>query len=168
MGKRDSKRDTGFVGLAYHKHEPSLRRYLMRRLCNAQDARELSQEVWTRLLRVENPSEVIEPIAYILRTAANVLSEFHMRRARARIVFDSEMAERADSDSTFATPDSLLEQMSTQQQLQRVLSRLPAMYRTIVLMRLCEGASYREIGARFGLSPGTAERYFFRAMSAIR
>lgn len=171
MGKQDSKRNTGFVGVAYHQHERFLLRYLMQRLYNAQDARELAQEVWTRLLRIEDPKQVLEPIAYIRRVAANVLAEFHMRRTRERVVFDSEAtetAEQIDSNSRLAAPDDLAEHLSTQQQLQRVLARLPAMYRTILLLRLCDGASYQEIGEHLGLSAGTAERYFFRALSAVR
>lgn len=168
MDNRDSKRETGFVGLVYPQHELHLRRYLMRRLANAQDARELAQEVWTRLLRVEDPSQVLAPLAYIRRAAANVLAEFQMRRARERVVFDSETAQQSESNPALAAPDDLMEQLSAQQQLQRVLARVPAMYRTILLMRLCDGASYQEIGKCLGLSAGTAERYFFRALNTVR
>jgi RNA polymerase sigma-70 factor (ECF subfamily) len=168
MSKGDTRHNTGFVGHAYHKHELDLRRYLMRRLSNAQDVRELAQEVWTRLLRIEDPDQVSDPVAYIRRAAANVLAEFYMRRSRERALFVADPPDQIDSNPALATPDDLMERMSTQQQLQRMLSRLPAMYRTILLMRLCDGASYSEIGASVGLSPGTAERYFFRAMNTVR
>src|SRR6266850_1925960 len=94
MSTGDPKR-TSFAGSAYEQYGGELQRYLMRRLHNVQDARELAQEVWTRLLRVADPDRVQEPLAYVRRTAANVLVEFRMRQRREPVTFDSEASEYA-------------------------------------------------------------------------
>ena len=156
------------AGFTYEKHGSYLRRYLMRRLHNAQDARDLAQEVWSRLLRIENPERVLEPVAYVRRAAANVLIEFRMRQAREPVTFDSETAESMAENPVHTSPDDLVERLSTQRELQRVLSRLPQTQRQILLMRLCDGLSYREIGQQMNLTAGTAERYFFHAMNTVR
>ncbi len=153
---------------SHAKHGSYLRHYLMRRLRNAQDARDLAQEVWTRLLRVENPERVLEPIAYVRRAAANVLIEFRMRQAREPVTFDSETAESMAENPLHSTPDDMADRLGAQDQLQRLLSRLPRIQRQILLMRLCDGLTYAQIGKQLELTAGTAERYFFHAMNTVR
>jgi RNA polymerase sigma-70 factor (ECF subfamily) len=155
-------------GFTYEQHGAHLRRYLMRRLRNAQDARELAQEVWTRLLRVQHPERILEPMAYVRRAAANVLIEFRMRQEREPVLFDSQTAEAVAENPAQAPPDELPERLDAQHHLQRLLAKLPQAYRQILLLRLCEGLSYEQIGARLELTAGTVERYFFRAMNTVR
>lgn len=168
MTADDPKRDATFAGLAHEKYGQYLQRYLLQRLRNAQDARELAQEVWTRLLRVDDPSRVREPLAYIRRTAANVLSEFRIRQEREPVTFDSEAAESLSATPLNQPQDELAEQLSAQRRLRRMLATLPPVYRQIILLRLCDGLSYAEIGERQGLTAATVQRYYFRAMSALR
>lgn len=168
MGNRHAQDSTGFADSAYRTYGRELRRYLLRRLRNRQDARELAQEVWTRLLRVENPERVLEPLAYIYRAAANVLAEFYMRQKREPVDFDSDAMSQAGENLTNASSDDSFERLATQRQVQRILIKLPQTYRRILLMRLCDGMSYADIGRELKLSPQTTEKYFFRAMSAAR
>lgn len=168
MGAKDKPVVTSFTGMAYEKHSRALDRFLLRRLRNSEDAREVAQEVWTRLLRVARPESVIEPLAYVHRTAANVLAEFRMRRHRDVVDFDSDASDFAAENPGDAVPHELVDRLSTQLQVQNALATLPSLYRQILLMRLCEGLSYRDIGGALGLTAGTTEKYFFRAMSAMR
>lgn len=168
MSAKDRPTPLSFTAVAYDDCRSALDRYLLRRLRNAQDVRDLAQEVWMRLLRVENPERVLEPMAYVHRAAANVLAEFEMRRKREPVQFDSETSDYAAANPSEPMPDELLDQISTQRQMHRMLAQLPTAYRHILLMRLCDGMSYRDIGATLGLTASTSEKYFFRALSALR
>jgi RNA polymerase sigma factor (sigma-70 family) len=163
------KEDHRFVASAYRRYGDELRRYLSRRLHNEQDARELAQEVWTRLLRVDNPAEILEPLAYIYRTASNVIVEFRMRRRRERVSFDTPVSEHfAEHPLNPPEDDGLVEQLNRQAELERALASLPNTYRKVLLLKLTRGLSYREIGTELGFSARTVEQYFFRAMALLK
>jgi RNA polymerase sigma factor (sigma-70 family) len=157
-----------FVAESYEKYGSELRRYLHRRLRNRQDARDLAQEVWRRLLRMRDTTEVAEPLAYIYRAASNVIAEYHLLRSRDCVSVDSDaMQYAADHPSDFST-DEMAEQLVRQSELERILASMPKTYRDVLLLRIREGLSYGDIGKRLSFSPKTVEQYFFRAMSLVR
>jgi len=166
--KQESVGRRAFVASAYVKHADELLRYLSRRLHNKQDARELAQEVWTRLLRIGNTSTILEPLAYIYRTAANVIAEFQMRRERERVSYDSDATAQAAENPAHVSPDELSEQITQQAQIERTLAALPPVYREILLLRISGESSYEEIGAKLGFSAKTTEQYFYRAIALVR
>jgi RNA polymerase sigma-70 factor (ECF subfamily) len=161
VNARDTRRAARFVALAYQQHRRELDRYLTRRLRNRQDVRELAQEVWTRLLRVSDATQVQEPLAYIYRAASNVISEFHMRQNREQVSFNAEAPDEASSED-------LVEDVSRQCQFERAMGELPKVYRKVVLMKLRDGLSYKDIGRELGLATRTAEQYFYRALALLR
>lgn len=158
-----------FIADAYHRYGDELRRYLSRRLHNEQDARELAQEVWTRLLRVRDGAEIMEPLAYIYRTAANVIVEFRMRRRRERVYFDSATSEHfSEHPHPGAREDEMAERLNRQKQLEQTLARLPKVYRNILILKVTQELTYQQIGEQLGLSAKTVEQYFFRAMALVK
>jgi RNA polymerase sigma-70 factor (ECF subfamily) len=168
MSEPDRYRAHAFVVESYEKYGPELRRYLRRRLRDRQDARDLAQEVWRRLLRVRDTTEVAEPLAYIYRAAANVIAEYHHLRSRDCVSVDSDAMQYAAEHPADVARDEMAEQLVRQAGLQRILAGMPKTYRDILLMRTTEGLSYEEIGQKLQFSPKTVEQYFFRAMSLVR
>ena len=169
MNQDPAKGARRFVVNAYRKYGDELRRYLSRRLHNEQDARELAQEVWTRLLRVSDATEVVEPLAYIYRTASNVIVEFRMRRRRERVSFDTAASEYfAEHPLHVERDDDMAEQLNRQEQLERILAGLPKVYRNILILKLTRDLSYEQIGAQLKFSAKTVEQYFFRAMARVK
>jgi RNA polymerase sigma factor (sigma-70 family) len=165
---QDSAHEESLASAAYEQHEAALRRYLRNRLRNGEDARELSQEVWARLLRVADPARVHSPRAYLYRVAANVVAEFRHLRKRDPVRFDSEaFAVAAEGPDCAATEDAA-DGLARASDVYRLLSTLPRTYRKIVLLRICDGCSFESIGQRLGLSAGTAERYCQSALTQIR
>ena len=71
-----------------------LTRYLRRRLPGRIDAEDLAQEVYVRLLRVEQIEHIKEPQAYLYRVASNVAQEWRMRAVRVRGPLGSDRGER--------------------------------------------------------------------------
>jgi len=155
------------AGLSQAQCDWELRRYFSRRLSNRQDVRELTQEVWLRLCRVTDRNRLREPMAYVYRTAANVLAEFRHRRGRDPLVFDTEAADRGAENPLAILQDDLAEQAQAQHDLLGALAAMPSTYRRIVWMRLCEQRSFEEIAEKVGLSAGTARRYYFQAIKIL-
>jgi RNA polymerase sigma factor (sigma-70 family) len=167
MSVSDRKPVSAFVAESYAKYGPEVARYLQRRVRNSQDVRDLFQEVWRRLLRVKNPSEVMEPLAYIHEAAKNVIREYHLLRRRDRVWVDSEAVEYAAEHPAFVAPDEMAEDLARKAELERVLASLPKTLRQVLLLRIIEGLSYEEIGERLGLTAYTAGQYFCRAMRRV-
>src|ERR1700735_2143659 len=81
------------AGTAFRDHAGDLQRFLARRVAHAQDADDLAQEVFARLLRVRDADLVRTPLAYLLGIATHVVREFRQRKHNERVVFDSGMAD---------------------------------------------------------------------------
>jgi RNA polymerase sigma-70 factor (ECF subfamily) len=140
----------------------------MTRLHNAQDARDLAQEVYLRLLRAGGLESVRDMRAYLYRIAANVVYEHRFRAREPHVSFDSAAAEQLDGAGLTALSDEPYEQVSTEQQLEQLFDRLPPPYQAVFLLHMQEGLSCRQIAARLGLSPHTAKKYLTRAMATLR
>jgi len=152
------------AALEYREH---LQQFLVRRIRRAQDVQDLSQEVYLRLLRVQEPGLLREPLAYLYRTAANVVYEF-LRSRRQHVTFDSEMADRAASQADGSRPDKIADQLSLERDLERLLATLPPLQQTILVLQKRDGLSYEEIAQRLKISVHTVEKYLFRALATIR
>src|SRR5262245_32725797 len=101
---------TGFANLAFEQFRAGLHRYLLRRLRSAENAQDLAQEVYLRLLRFSDRKLVQHPEAYVYRVAFNVLCEFKLHEKRDPVSFDSDavalLAEQIPDD--IAPPDEIL------------------------------------------------------------
>lgn len=156
--------------LAFEQVRPSLQRYLMRQLHRAEDAEDLTQEVYLRLLRLTTTEVIRFPQAYVLRVAVNVLYEFRHRRRRGKIEFDSSLAEYAarnladDADP----PEEAYERQLNQSLIEDLVQRLPDKQQAVLIMATREKMSYEEIAARLNISASTARVHAFRALAFIR
>jgi RNA polymerase sigma-70 factor (ECF subfamily) len=152
------------AALEYREH---LQQFLVRRVRRAQDVQDLAQEVYLRLLRVQEPGYLREPLAYLYRTAANVVYEF-IRSRREHVMFDSEAADRAASRADNPKSDEIGDRLGYERELERVLAALPPLQQTILVLQKRDGLSYEEIAAKLDLSVHTVEKYLFRALATIR
>src|SRR5437763_331698 len=124
MNSTDTKSTGAFAGLPYQQCDRELQSYFSRRLANRQDARELTQEVWLRLCRVKDRDRLREPMAYVYRTAANVLAEFRLRRSREPVTFDTDVAEHSAAHPASVPPDEVAERAQAQRDLLQALNAL--------------------------------------------
>jgi len=152
------------------RYATKLYRYLLRRLHIDQDAKDLLQTVFLRFWQNPQQELVRKPEAYLYQIASNVLTEFQLRQARSLLTYDSEatvsQAERLTDAELWS--DELGDQFGLEQQLERVLTQVPAMYRAALLLRTCEGLAFEEIGTQLGISKKTAKTYVSRAIACCR
>src|SRR5271168_4491731 len=90
-GRSDSA--SHLASTAFRDHAAELQRFLARRVGHAQDADDLAQEVFARLLRVRDADLVRNPLAYLLGIATHVVREFRQRKQHERVLYDSDLAE---------------------------------------------------------------------------
>jgi RNA polymerase sigma factor (sigma-70 family) len=153
---------------AFRNHAAELHRYLIRRVGHAQDADDLAQEVFARLLRIKDADLVRKPLAYLLGIATHVLREFRQRKQHEHVLYDSELAESACDQPFELHHRGHAEQLELQNQLDRALARLPATHRLVLLLVKRDGMSYPEAAIAAGLSVHTIEKYVVESRARMR
>src|SRR5215203_2149124 len=69
----------------FREYNQSLLRFLRPRVRSQQEAKEIAQEAYVRLLKLDNPGTVSFLQAYLFKTAANIATErFSQQQARDR------------------------------------------------------------------------------------
>lgn len=164
----NAARNASFAGTACAEHDAELQRFLMRRLRSAQNAQDLAQEAYLRLLRVERSELVRKPRAYLYRIAANLVYEFQLREQRELVTFDSDALELAAERPRHGGEEDESERLSLAQQLEAVLAQLPPLYRAVFVLRKRDGLSYTEIAERLEISVHTVKKYLARAVAQCR
>lgn len=146
----------------YQDHHPWLQSLLRKRLSNREDAADLAQDTFLRLLRAPVPQdEIREPRRYLATIARGLVTDLFRRRA----------LERAYLEYLAGLPQALSpsaeEQLSIQQALlevDRMLQGLPPKVREAFVLAQFEELSYPEIAQRLGISLRTVSNYLARAL----
>ena len=126
----------------------SLHRFIGRRVDARVDIEDLAQETYLRVLRARDLSDVRNPKAYLLRVAANVVSEWRHHQPPPTLFEPVE--------DNFA-PMLEVEAVVSQSGLDEVLADLPAMTRAVVLFRFRDNLPCRDIARKGGgVSAGCA------------
>lgn len=145
-------------------HGRNLRRFLARR-AGARDAEvpDLVQEVFLRLLRVEDHEAIRNPQAYLYTIASHVLYQHALRHAQSSTRLADVFPPRESADEL--DPEILLEAEQRFEALARALeAHSPRAYTTLILHR-CDGIPLRDIAPRLGVSYTMVKRYLAQALS---
>jgi RNA polymerase sigma factor (sigma-70 family) len=156
------------AGTAFRDHAGELQRFLARRVAQPQDADDLAQEVFARLLRVRNADLVRNPLSYLLGIATHVVREFRQRKQHERVLFDSDLAEVVAEHTDGAPEQSVTEQFELRERLDKALKQLPAAHQLVLLLVKRDGLSYAEAAKAAGLSVHTIEKYVVEARARLR
>jgi len=157
-----------FVDAVAAQHGQRLRRFLLARVRNAADASDLVQEVYLRLLRVEDHETIRMPEAYLFALANHVLYQFRLRQSRAGP--PAELLDLlAEAQSVFEN-DPLVRSENQQriEELETVLNDLPVKARATLILHRRDGLTLEQIGAELGISRAMVKKYLARALLRCR
>ncbi len=150
------------------QYQKALHRFLLQRLGSAEDAADLAQEVYLRMLRVEHNELVRSPLDYLYGIASHVVYQFKLRMRREVVTFDSQALEQLAEHPPEIRADELADRLDAQQQLEWALGQLPATQRVVFLLRKRDHLSNQQIAERLGLSMHTVKKYLFQAQARMR
>jgi RNA polymerase sigma factor (sigma-70 family) len=148
------------------EYPAALHAYLVRQLRNRHDAQDLAQEAYLRYLQLPSNGVVRNPAAYLFRIAFNLITEWRLRQDRSVVSCDSELMEQHTGPAAPAAEP--VEQLLSQERLEKVLEQIPLTYRRVLLMSKCDGASNEEIAKSLNLTTSTVARYLGRALAFAR
>jgi RNA polymerase sigma factor (sigma-70 family) len=157
----------GFISSLVAKHGEQVHRYLSGRADNLADVADLCQEVYMRMLRVQDRGAIRSLEAYLITVAQNVLLRHASRQAAHPPVVDLAVL---NADEVGQPVDPVLEVSAQQclERLQQALDALPVKARTAFLMSRHEGLSFDEIAERLGTSRAMAKKYLMQALGKLR
>lgn len=165
MTREESK---AFVIAVAAEHGKRLRRFLLGRVRNAADASDLVQEVFLRLLRVENHESIRMPEAYVFALANHVLYQHRLRQARRPEEVDilqvlAEMQTLPEND-----PAAHVETLTRVEELEQALTQLPPRAQAALVLHRRDGLTLEEIAGELGVSRPMAKKYLAKALLHCR
>jgi RNA polymerase sigma factor (sigma-70 family) len=157
-----------FVASIAARYGRRLRRFLSVRLRNAADVPDLAQEVYLRLLRVEDYESIRSPEAYLFTIASHVIHQHAVRRSSEPVSVDiAEVFSALRTPSSEEPPDQVAHAQRLDE-LERILAVLPARVATALVLHRIAGYSVQEVGDELGVSRETAKKYLARAVEHCR
>jgi RNA polymerase sigma factor (sigma-70 family) len=158
------------VSELFREHNRMLVGYLRSRLGSEQEAKEVAQEAYVRVLQLHEPGAPGLLRAYLFKTAANLaVDRLRHRRVRQRSEEQPQLFE--ELNPTGGELDDPAEQLLAREQadqLLRILRELPGKCQQVMNLHRFEGASQRDVSLRLGISERMVRRYVTYAMVYCR
>ncbi len=144
-------------------------------LGDAQEAMDLSQEVFLRVFRTlpqfRGQSSLRTWIYRIVLNQASNRQRWWRRRFRShQVPLDEHVENHGElpESRSFAMPDRVLQQNETAARVWAALAELPFDQRAAVVLREIDGLSYEEIAESLGIAVGTVKSRLARARLNLR
>ena len=158
----------GFVERLFAEHRRALQTFFYRRIRTKSDAPDLAQEVYVRMLRVNDIDAIRNPERYLYTVASNLVKEYAvLDRWQARGV-DLDEASIQQRLGELPTIDGQLDVAQRVARLRTVLAQLSPKCRAAVILQYRHGLSYQEIGERLNVSPHMVKKYLAQGLAHCR
>jgi RNA polymerase sigma-70 factor (ECF subfamily) len=156
---------TALIERLFREHNEALIRFLMARLRSYQDAREVAQEAYVRLLSLDSPGAVSYLRAFLFKTAANLAIDRRRRdAAHARATQIPLFQEFAD----IRTPERRVADEQTIQRLHRLIAAMPQKCRQAFVLNEFYGLDFQTIAREMRISERMVRKYVVRALLHCR
>jgi RNA polymerase sigma factor (sigma-70 family) len=142
----------------------SLFQFLRRRVRASVDIEDLAQETYLRLLRARDLGEVRNPHAYLLRVASHVILEWRDQQPHADTVVALEEEHLVDE----CQPEFEIDAALSQKRVEQALAAVSPTMRAVLLLRLRDERSYKDIAQDLGISDRQVRRHLARGYDRLR
>jgi RNA polymerase sigma-70 factor (ECF subfamily) len=165
--REDSRARAQAVSALFREHNRTLVRFLESRLQNTQEAREIAQEAYVRLLELGRTGAVGFLRSYLFRIASNLaIDRLRSRSAHRRIDATliepvEELVDRAGVEGRVFAEDEM-------KVFWRSLEELPEHYRQSFVLSRLHALSTADIAHRLGRSDRMVRRYIVHALIYCR
>ena len=157
----DSLPSTGhsLAGL-YANHHGWLVNWLRGRLQCSQQAADLAQDTYLRLLQAREAPQLVEPRAFLATVAKRVLCN-HFRRQELERAYLQALAQVPEEVAPCEEQKAII--LETLLELDRLLDGLPSLVKRAFLLAQVDGLGQGEIARELGISLATVKRYLTKA-----
>ena len=148
------------VEVLYQDHHSWLTGWLRRKLGCPQNAADLAQDTFMRLLTARETPTLAEPRAFLTVVAKRVLFN-HYRRQDLERAYLQALAEIPEQVVPSEEERAII--LQTLMELDQLLDGLPSPVKRAFLLAQIDGLSHADIGARLGISVATVKRHLTKA-----
>jgi len=171
--------DTDSLGILVARWEQPLFRFVYRMLPRREDAKEICQETFLRILKKADRFRSGSRFStWMYQIALNLCRDRARRKKRWGLVMatPTELPERAadgattpgSSNASAMDPAQTAEREQLAQAVRRALQRLPTEQREVVLLKEYEGLKFREIAEIVGCPESTVKSRMYYGLSGVR
>lgn len=150
--------------MAAHYRGP-LVRYFMRHLSDKNEAEDMAQAVFLRVMRRDGLSDIENPEGFLFQTAVNLLRD-RSRREKTRVVALSELSGQQSFVEEMSPERVLIGKESLLRAL-KALEKLGERTHDIFLLHRLENMKYDEIAKFYGISTSAVEKHMIKALAHL-
>jgi RNA polymerase sigma factor (sigma-70 family) len=171
MKSKFQQSNTSGLSTFFAKHQEALARYIGKKMRHIDDAEDVVQETFIRLIQKEQADNksiesMTSPQAYIYRTASNLAID-RLRQLRAR-VDEGERSELSEAiEATTPTPIQIIDAEQRMQQMKRAIAQLPPKCRQVFVLHKFRQMTYREVSSHLGISVSMVEKHMMKALTKL-
>jgi RNA polymerase sigma factor (sigma-70 family) len=159
---------TAYVETLFREQRGQLLRYLKGLLPNSEDAADLLQETYLRLLRQEGLEHIeANAHAYVFQIATNLVRDF-FRQRKAQCADRHVVLERHGLDPALQVPEEVAQEDDTLARFKAALFELRPEVREVFLLHRLRDMTYPEIAQALRLGTRTVERYMSEAVARLK
>ncbi len=152
--------------ILYRAHARQLRGFARRRV-GSQEAEDLVQDVYLRLLQQGEIATLQRPREYLYRVASNLAID-SARKTKTRSRFADESIEFSMPHPAVTSPEKIVESLMEWRRFQTFLEELPPFTRKILLLNRIGELTHEEIANQLNVSVRTVERHVANALKQLR
>jgi RNA polymerase sigma factor (sigma-70 family) len=165
-GLRAADSTSSELGKLFQQHNDSLVQLLRARLRSDQEARDVAQEAYVKLLQLDAAPGAISYLrTYLFRTALNIATD----RIRSAAVHNAAHRDPVfDHQVDELTPEKTAAAKEELQRVEAALAGLPARERYAFLLHRFADMDVEEIAERLGVTGRSVRNYIVRALLCCR
>lgn len=153
------------VAQLFREHNDSLVRFLAARMRSRQEAREVAQEAYVRVLSLDRPGAVSFMRAFLFRTAMNLSIDRVRSRQRWQTLQELSLF---DEGPETPTPERVAAGAQKIAIVTRLLGELPPKCRRAFLLNRVHGLEIDQIARQMGVAERTVRHYILQAFQHCR
>jgi RNA polymerase sigma factor (sigma-70 family) len=161
---RGSTREPLRVADLVRSHHATLIGFLRNRLRISDDAPDVAQEAYIRIMQYEGSKDIDSPSSLLFRIAINVANDLG-RAEQVRHLSDHCELNELDIDSGVATPEREVAASQDLDQLCDVIQQLPSKCRQVFLLSRAQDMTYPQIARHCGISVKMVEKHISHALA---
>ncbi len=157
--------DTEAFGRIYDIYADRIYRHIYYRTGNNEDARDLTQDVFTKAWRVlPKYKKTATPfLGWLFTISHNRIIDYY-RTKKDHAYLDAEI----EMESEESSPESSAETEYTRQRIRRAILQLPEDQQNVIILNFIEGLEYGEVAAILDKSEGNIRVIVHRALKKMR
>ncbi|RFD28004.1 RNA polymerase subunit sigma [Pseudomonas sp. GL93] len=148
------------VEVLYNDHHHWLTGWLRRKLGCPENAADLAQDTFIRVLSAREAPTLIEPRAFLTTVAKRVLFNFYRRQDLERAYLET-LAQMPEHVAPSEEDRAII--LQTLLELDQLLDGLPKQVKRAFLLAQLDGLTYAQIGSQLGISIATVKRHLIKA-----